>query len=47
MEMTCLLQNAFKSVHVIARPAASAINGEEPVLVYDSKEFKCKWNADY
>lgn len=36
----------MRSVHVIAKPASSAINGEEPVLVYDSKEFACKsiWN---
>lgn len=29
-----------RSYHIVARPAASAIESESPVLVYDSAEFK-------
>ena len=32
----------MRSIHNIAKPASSAIAGEEPVLVYNSKEFDRK-----
>ena len=40
--MTISYQNTMRPIHIIAKPAKSAVAGETPVLVYDSKEFERK-----
>ena len=41
-----MLRSNMRLIHTIAKSPSKAIGGEEPVLVYDSPEFKRKKDTE-